>query len=128
MTVYSSVLDDAEDAVAWAMTPCEGIVNRTYWSRLTEDACRAAAETPSDYPILLRCRGVKATTWPCLSRLLIMAEPTLARRIHPAYLKDLDGQDGVARMQRWFRLITGRKPAARSWKHALELVEEDTAK
>ncbi len=123
----SLVLQNAEDAIAWAMTPCEGITHRTNWAKLTEDACRAAAETPSDYPILLRCPGVQATTWPCLSRLLIMDEPALARRIHPAYIKDLDNQDGVANMQRWYHMLTGRKPAARSWKHARELVDEEDA-
>ena len=39
-------------------------------------------------------------------------------RIHPQYVEALDSQAGTAWLQIMFADVTGRRPEARSWRHA----------
>ena len=43
---------------------------------------------------------------------------SLAWRIHPQYVEALDSQAGTAWQQIMFADVTGRRPEARSWRHA----------
>ena len=53
----------------------------------------------------------------CLSRMLVMDEPSLAWRIHPQYVEALDSQAGTAWLQIMFADVTGRRPEAVSYTH-----------
>ena len=114
----NEVLRKAESAVRWAKRPSRRNPSRTNYAQLLEDVCRAAKDGKDS--IILSCADVEVSHWACLSRLLVMDEPALLARIHPKYLHELDCPQAVAMMQLWFQDVTGRAPAARSWRHARE--------
>lgn len=108
----------AEDAVEWAKLPYAPDPSLTNYERLLLDALHAAKSTEACEPIMLQMRGMAASHWACLSRMLVMDRPELAARIHPHYTPALDGQAGTTWLQLQFAAVTGRRPAVRSWRHA----------
>lgn len=108
----------AEAAVAWAKEPYRDDPSITNYERLLLDALHAARSTDSSEPIMLQMRGMAASHWACLSRLLVMDRPELAERIHPHFTPVLDGQAGTTWLQLVFADVTGRRPKVRSWRHA----------
>lgn len=126
--VSTSHLDDAEEAVRWAASQSPFLL-RTNYAQLLEQVCRISSRSESANAERIRraalACGAKPVWWPCLSRLLLMDEPELAEAIGtPHYQRDLDSPSGAALVRIWFRRITGRTPAARTWRHARK--ESDT--
>lgn len=115
----NSALQAAEEAVAWAKLPSDADPSMTNYERLCRevlDAVRAGrpggAVASPDMP------GLAAAYWPCLSRMLVMDDPGLVGWIRPRYAEALDCQAGTAWLQIMFADVTGRRPLARSWRHA----------
>ncbi len=114
------VLVAAEQACAWAKLPSDGDPSTTNYGRLYLDVLDAAkaAGAGSAVPVPVDTPGLVAAYWPCLSRMLVMDNPGLAGWIRPRYSEALDCQAGTAWMQIMFADVTGRRPLARSWRHA----------
>lgn len=108
----------AEAAVEWARQPYGEDPSVTNYERLLLDAMHVARSTDASEPIMLIMRGMAASHWACLSRLLVMDRPELAARIHPHFTPALDGQAGTTWLQLRFADVTGRRPKVRSWRHA----------
>lgn len=62
--------------------------------------------------------GMSNNYWPAVSRWAVMADPALAKKVHPRYVADLDDAPGTAQMRAWYRQLTGERPKAGSWKEA----------
>ncbi|WP_421572385.1 hypothetical protein M1L65_07060 [Slackia exigua] len=60
--------------------------------------------------------GMNNNYWPAVSRWAVMADPALAKKVHPRYVADLDDAPGTAQMRAWYRQLTGERPKAGSWK------------
>lgn len=122
---FAAPLAHAEEAVRWAASRNGLVPKRTNYAQLLEEACRICSRPePPDADRLRSAaasHGAKPSWWPCLSRLLLMDEPALAAVIGlPHYQRDLDSPSGSALLRIWFRRITGRPPAVRTWQHARE--------
>lgn len=109
-------LRSAEEAVKWAMKP--------YGNSPTINMYRALyiqiqglieAYGSIDYAVFWVKNSV---LWPCLSRLLIMDDPTLVNYIKPHYIETLDSQAGTTWLCMQFKNITGKPPKMRSWRIA----------
>lgn len=113
----------AEAAVEWAKRPFRDDPSMTNYERLLLDALHAVRTTDASEPVVLHMRGMEASHWACLSRLLVMDRPELAERIHPHFTPVLDGQAGTTWLQLQFADVTGRRPMVRSWRHARGAVD-----
>ena len=111
----NTVIVAAEQACAWAKLPSDGDPSTTNYERLYRDVLVGAG---SALPVPVDTPGLVAAFWPCLSRMLVMDNPGLAGWIRPRYSEALDCQAGTAWMQLMFADVTGRRPLARSWRHA----------
>lgn len=111
----------AEEAVEWAKRPYPAVEGRTNYGQLLERVCAIASE-PGKVRVMRNQAelGMNNNYWPCLSRLMIMDEPELVRWIEPRFCEALDRQAGIAMLQLMFQDVTGRRPRARSWRHAKE--------
>ena len=109
----------AEEAVAWAKRPYMVNPAVTNYDALKLDVQRIVRTTDAGTPVVTMVSVPMAMAhWACLSRMLVMDEPSLAWRIHPQYVEALDSQAGTAWLQIMFADVTGRRPEARSWRHA----------
>ena len=109
----------AEEAVAWAKRPSMVNPAVTNYDALKLDVQRIVRTTDAGTPVVTMVSVPMAMAhWACLSRMLVMDEPSLAWRIHPQYVEALDSQAGTAWLQIMFADVTGRRPEARSWRHA----------
>ena len=109
----------AEEAVAWAKEPSRVNPAVSNYDALKLDVQRIARTTDSGIPVVTRISTPMAMAhWACLSRMLVMDEPALSARVHPQYVEALDSQAGTAWLQIMFADVTGRRPEARSWRHA----------
>lgn len=111
----------AEDAVEWAKQPYPAAEGRTNFDQLLEQV-RGIADVPGKVRIMRNqaALGMNNNFWPCLSRLMIMADPDLVRWIEPRFCEALDRQAGIAMLQLMYQDVTGERPRARSWRHAKE--------
>lgn len=62
--------------------------------------------------------GMSNNYWPTMSRLAIMAIPTLALYINPRHVRELDGDDGRDLLNMLYTEITDQEPAIHDWKAA----------
>lgn len=109
----------AESAIEWAKEPSRVNPAVANYEALKLDVERIARTTDSGTSVVLRVSVPLAMAhWACLSRMLVMDEPALSARIHPQYVEALDSQAGAAWLQIMFADVTGRRPKARSWRHA----------
>ena len=95
----------AEEAVAWAKRPSMVNPAVTNYDALKLDVQRIARTTDAGTPVVTMIS-------------VPMAMAHWAWRIHPQYVEALDSQAGTAWLQIMFADITGRRPEARSWRHA----------
>lgn len=113
----------AYDATLWASAPYPAKPAWTNYAQLLHQTVELARKPGTTR--LMRNQttlGMNNNYWPCLSRLMIMDVPELARYIEPRYCSELDNQVGAAKLQVWFRKITSRKPTVRNWMHAKEVI------
>ena len=120
---WKAELDNAQQAIRWAESRVD-FHPKTNYAQLLEHACRISSQPdPMNAERILSAAiawGAKPAWWPCLSRLLLMDEPALVDAIgDPHYVRDLDCPSGIALVRVWFRRVTGRSPAALTWRHAL---------
>ncbi|ACV22609.1 Uncharacterised protein [Slackia heliotrinireducens] len=115
----------AYEAGEWARATCPGDRDcRTRWELLVQRT-RSQARMPGRV-LVKRDQvsvpgGVNHNLWPALSRMLIMADPALARTIFPRAVADLDGPEGAEVLARAYERATGGPPPWRDWREAAEL-------
>lgn len=109
-------MEAAEQACAWAKKQ-SAVAGKTNFDTLRENVHSVIESTDPGDAVITHLPGIAAAHWPCLSRLLLMDDPTLADRIFPHFVSSLDSRAGIAWMQIMYAAITGQRPKVQSWRH-----------
>lgn len=125
-------VEHAERAGEWAHGRCasdrEG---RTFWELLVVGVRRELDRRP--WARLVKRdqvsvpEGVNHNYWPALSRMLIMADPTLALYIRPRRVAELDCPEGASVLAKAYERATGHAPSWRDWREAAAAARGDAA-